>query len=205
MAGPVRKPPLQQRSRQTVEQILDATARVLDARGYSGLTTNHVAAEAGVSIGALYRWFDDKAALVEALRQRSSDQIFEGLSTVLVETTELPVREGVGQVLTALIAQVRAHEAVLGALVHESPLGSHQNLLPGIERQLAGYVRVFVLRHAPGLSERERETRIHLALGLAVGTCLRLVFDRPASVDPDRLVEMTADLLTLGLAIPDSS
>lgn len=205
MAGSVRKAPLQERSRQSVERILDATARVLAVRGYAGLTTNHVAAEAGVSVGALYRWFDDKGALVEALRQRSSDQIFESLSETLVRTAELPVREGVGQVLAALIDQIREHDAVLGALVHESPLGSHQNLLPGIERQLAGYVRVFVLRHAPGLSESERETRIHLALGLALSSCLRVVFDKPGSVDPDRLVEMTADLLTLGLSIPDPS
>lgn len=203
MARSTRRGPVQARSRQTVERLLDATARILDRRGYSGLTTNHVAAEAGVSVGSLYRWFDDKAELVEALRQRSSDQILAELSTVLVETTSWPVREGVGRVLDTLVGQLSAHRAVLGALLNESPMGSHQNLLPDVEQQLAGHVRVFVLRHAPDLTETERETRIHLALGLALGACLRVVFDRPAVVDAERMVEMAADLLTLGLSVPD--
>ncbi|KRF18828.1 hypothetical protein ASG90_02730 [Nocardioides sp. Soil797] len=194
--------PTQQRSKETVQRILDATAQLLGERGYSGLTTNHVAAEAGVSIGSLYRWFDDKGDLVEALRQRSSEQILEELSATLATAATLPPRQGVSEVLASLVEQLRVHRSVVGALLADSPMGAHQNLLPGIERQLAGFVRVFVLRHAPELSETERETRIHLALGIALGACLRVVFDRPGVVDADRMLEMTAELLTLGLSVP---
>lgn len=197
-----RAQPAQQRSKETVQRILDATARILGERGYSGLTTNHVAAEAGVSIGSLYRWFDDKGDLVEALRRRSSEQILDELSATLASAAALPPREGVSAVLASLVEQLQAHRSVVGALLAEAPMGAHQNLLPGIEQQLAGYVRIFALRHAPVLSEAERETRIHLALGIALGTCLRVVFDRPEAVDPHRMVEMTADLLTLGLSLP---
>ncbi|NYG60293.1 AcrR family transcriptional regulator [Nocardioides daedukensis] len=197
-----RKPPVQQRSRQTMDRLLDATAQVLADRGYAGLTTNHVAAEAGVSVGSLYRWFADKGELVEGLRQRSNDMILTDLSATLVRTASLPTREAVGLVLTRLVELLDEHSVVVGALLREAPLGTHQNLLPEVEHRLAGYVRVFVLQHAPGLSEVERETRIHFALGIALGTCLRIVFDRPEGVDAGRLLEMTADLLALGLSVP---
>jgi len=59
--------PRQQRSRQKVELILEATVRVLDRDGMEGLTTNAVAAAAGVSIGTLYQYFRNKEAILDAL------------------------------------------------------------------------------------------------------------------------------------------
>jgi len=57
-------------TRLTVESLLEATARVLMARGCSGTTTNHVARRAGVSVGSLYEYFPGKEALGAALVER---------------------------------------------------------------------------------------------------------------------------------------
>lgn len=202
MARPLRHKPVQARSREMVGRLLDATARVLDELGYGGLTTNKVAARAGVSVGSLYRWFHDKEDLVEALRRRTTDEMVRALVEAMAASVELEVRVAVAQVLDALVEQVELHAAVIRALMSESPLGSHGNTMPEVERELAAYVRLFVLRHAPGLPAEERETRIHLALGLTLTSCLRAVFETPAEVDRDRLLEMTTDLLVLGLSAP---
>jgi AcrR family transcriptional regulator len=69
-----RRRPVQTRSKQTVERILDAAAHVFGERGYAG-TTNHVAERAGVSIGSLYQYFPDKDALLVALHDRHLEQI----------------------------------------------------------------------------------------------------------------------------------
>src|ERR1700730_16732088 len=45
-----RKQPAQQRSRATVDVILQATARVLGRHGYAGTNTNLIAQTAGVSV-----------------------------------------------------------------------------------------------------------------------------------------------------------
>lgn len=52
---------------------MQATARILVRRGWDGLTTNHVAALAGVSVGTLYEYFPGKHALVRALVDRHLD------------------------------------------------------------------------------------------------------------------------------------
>ena len=63
-----RKRPVQARSRQTVESILVAAARILAERGYLATTTNDVADAAGVSIGSLYQYFPNKDSLLVRAR-----------------------------------------------------------------------------------------------------------------------------------------
>jgi len=58
-----RKSASQERSRLTVQAILEATARVLMKEGYDRASTNKIAAKAGVSIGSLYQYFPSKEAL----------------------------------------------------------------------------------------------------------------------------------------------
>ena len=70
-----RKRPSQERSRATVDTILDATARVLIHAGFDGLTTNAVATKAGVSIGSLYQYFPNKEAMVSALIERHMNEM----------------------------------------------------------------------------------------------------------------------------------
>ena len=63
-----RRTPLQRRSLETVERIQVAATRML-RRGLplEDMTTPQIAREAGVSIGALYRFFLDKQAIVDGI------------------------------------------------------------------------------------------------------------------------------------------
>lgn len=63
----MKKQPKQQRSKQLVEAILDASTRVLSTSKLSQMTTNKVADVAGVSIGSLYDYFPNKNSIVVAL------------------------------------------------------------------------------------------------------------------------------------------
>lgn len=70
-----RNAPMQARSRAKVEALLEATQRVLVRDGPAGLTTPAIAAEAGVSVGALYHFFPNKEALVLALYETRLEQV----------------------------------------------------------------------------------------------------------------------------------
>ncbi len=61
------KIPTQLRAQRTVADLFEATAQLLEADGPERLTTNHVAARAGYSIGTLYRYFPSKLALLRAM------------------------------------------------------------------------------------------------------------------------------------------
>ena len=78
-----RKSPRQERSRLTVERILDAAARIFHEQGYAGATTNDIADEAEVSVGSLYQYFPNKDALLVALTKRHIESTTAGLADLL--------------------------------------------------------------------------------------------------------------------------
>lgn len=48
-------------------QILEAARNCFASYGFQGTSVDRIAAEAGVSVGLLYRFFDSKAAMIEAI------------------------------------------------------------------------------------------------------------------------------------------
>jgi AcrR family transcriptional regulator len=59
--------PRQPRAERTIAELFEATAQLLETAPPERLTTNHVAARAGYSIGTLYRYFPSKLALLRAM------------------------------------------------------------------------------------------------------------------------------------------
>ena len=62
-----RREPRQERSQKRVASILSAAGQLLEEVGYAALTTNAIAQKAGTSIGSLYQFFPNKAAVLARL------------------------------------------------------------------------------------------------------------------------------------------
>ena len=75
----MRKAPGQARSKETVDVILEASARILESEGLRGFNTNSIAAKAGVSVGSLYQYFPNKDAILLALIERFEDATQEAI------------------------------------------------------------------------------------------------------------------------------
>ncbi len=67
MIPTVRRTPVQERSTDTVQQILKAASDLLVREPLDQITTSRVAQAAGVSIGGLYRFFPDKQSIIDAI------------------------------------------------------------------------------------------------------------------------------------------
>ena len=85
-----RKVPRQERSRSTVEALLEATARVLIREGYEGATTIRIAGESGYGVGSLYDYFPNKDALVAALIERHAEEMVGLVGSVVIFETLTP-------------------------------------------------------------------------------------------------------------------
>ena len=78
-----RRLPMQARSRERVDRILDAAAQLLIEEGYDAVKTNHIARLAGVSIGSIYQFFPNRYAIFHALAVRYMDRISDILASHL--------------------------------------------------------------------------------------------------------------------------
>jgi AcrR family transcriptional regulator len=78
-----RKLPRQARSEQMRADLLEAATRVLHRFGARAFTTNRVADAAGVSVGSLYQYFPNKAALLIALHEQEAEQTWQKLAALL--------------------------------------------------------------------------------------------------------------------------
>ena len=78
-----RREPKQVRSTKRLEEILEATGRLLDRVGYEATTTTAIAREAKASVGTVYEYFPDRDALVRALLERYRTRLRRALEEVL--------------------------------------------------------------------------------------------------------------------------
>lgn len=86
-----RKLPKQARSADLVAAILEAATQVLAREGVQRFTTARVAEKAGVSIGSVYQYFPNKAAILFRLQSDEWQQTTEMWRTILQDAGKAPL------------------------------------------------------------------------------------------------------------------
>lgn len=131
-----RKQPQQARAAATVETILEAATRVLSDKSLNGFNTNRVAEVAGVSVGSVYQYFPNKAALVAALIERAQ--------TSLATAVDLSLQQSEGQQLVDVLAELIevAIEHQFGNAVLAAALDHEEQRLPLEDVLTAAQLRI---------------------------------------------------------------
>jgi len=116
-----RKTASQERSRLTVDALLEATARILVREGFDKASTNRIAEVAGVSIGSLYQYFPSKEALVAALIDRHNRQVMRAVQGELAEALNLSMEEAVRRLVSIAVKAHRIDPKLHRALTEQIP------------------------------------------------------------------------------------
>jgi AcrR family transcriptional regulator len=117
----LRKRPQQARSEGVVRAILEAAIQVLAKGGAKQFTTARVAEKAGVSIGSLYQYFPNKAAILFRLQSDEWQQTTDMLRVIL-EDVKKPPLERVRLLVHAFIRSECEEATVRVALGDAAPL-----------------------------------------------------------------------------------
>lgn len=136
----MRRQPKQQRSRQTVDDVLEATRLVVKRHGTRALTTNRIAETAGVSVGSLYQYFPDKRSIFIALHERHVEDVRQVIEQTTAACVSAPLEEFTRELVQGLV-NVHAQGAELHELVSstmpETALGFGNALHRTFERVLS--------------------------------------------------------------------
>jgi AcrR family transcriptional regulator len=116
-----RKQASQERSRATVDALVEATARILVREGFDKASTNRIADVAGVSVGSLYQYFPGKEALVVAVIERHQQEIAQTVQGELADVLDQPVEAAVRQLVAVAVRAHRVDPKLHRALAEQIP------------------------------------------------------------------------------------
>jgi AcrR family transcriptional regulator len=150
-----RKDPKQARSNQLVEAVLDAAVQVLMKEGAQRFTTARVAERAGVSVGSLYQYFPNKAAILFRL-QSDEWQRTSALLRSILEDSATPPQVRLRRLVHAFIQSECEEAAVRTALSDAAPLYRDAPEAIEAKRENAQIFRAFLGEALPGAPEGAR-------------------------------------------------
>ena len=193
-----RKRPVQQRSRFTVDQILEASAHVFAKRGYAGTTTNHIAERAGVSIGSLYQYFPNKDTVLVALHARHMESASEVLRTMMEEAlSEKKAPEHLLRRFVRQIVEMHASEPALHhVLLYEGPRTPElSKKLHAIEDSMAHTVEQ-MLAERGGISRPHAKHAAYLVVHVVENMAHEYVIHPPPDMPSEVFVEELVTMLS---------
>jgi AcrR family transcriptional regulator len=182
-----RRTPQQQRSRDTVEVIVEAAARVLARLGWAKFTTNEVARVAGVSVGSLYQYFPSKLALAEAIRERHLATVLSALPDPDSRDKAISLASRVARLVEGVVA---AHSSprLHRALLDEVPLSARSNFKT-FEAEYARRYEALIEACSPPASHAD-STMPALVLAAAVEGVVHAAARHGKLDDPELKVEL---------------
>lgn len=174
-----RRAPQQERSRRTVERILEATARVLERDGERGATTNRIAREAGVSPGSLYQYFADRDELLLEVSRRFVARFEDELLPVLRAATRDDPLTAIGRVLNAIVDALETQAPLLRPLVARTSGDHQEEVTRAIRARVTDFVFQTLAVHRPDLVAEDLERVTWTFVELTQLLPVRYVLDQP--------------------------
>ena len=152
----LRRLPQQSRSQKRVTQILEAAARVFGEVGYEAASTTAIAKQAKTSVGSLYRFFPDKAAIFQALASFYMDRVREVFSEMLSSLNcNLPISLVIDRIIDTYYDDFLSQPGFRAVLLdyHFSPTATA--IVENINREIEPYFEAFFAARAPEMEPEQ--------------------------------------------------
>jgi AcrR family transcriptional regulator len=192
-----RKSASQERSRATVQALLDATARVLTREGYDRASTNRIAATAGVSVGSLYQYFPNKEALVAALVARHNQEMLDLLREALKEVASLDLATAIAKLVRAAVDAHRVDPALHRVFDEQVPRMGQLAKIEALQGETFQLVRSYLEERRDEISVRDLDSATSILVTTVEALTHQFVIHRPGAParDRDRFIDEVTRLV----------
>jgi AcrR family transcriptional regulator len=162
-----RKAASQERSRLTVNSLIEATARILIREGFDKASTNRIAEVAGVSVGSLYQYFPSKEAIVAALIDRHNQEVMQAVQGELAEAVNLPMEHAIRKLVAMAVRAHRIDPRLHRVLAEQIPRVGRLEKVETFNRQNYTLFAAYLERHRGEIRAVD--------LGLAAFVCVTTI------------------------------
>jgi len=190
-----RRKPLQRRAQMTVDAILEAAAQILGADGTPGLTTNRIAQRAGVSVGTLYQYFEDKEAILRLMCERHVANMRDAVTTQLAQAEGATLPSGTRAILDALLHAQTEHRTVNRLLQERVPHLIGIEHIDQIHAMLQGLVREGLAQRTDALRDVDLDLATFLIVNAVFGVSAAALRHEPRAFDNEALSEALSEMI----------
>ncbi|WP_439409928.1 TetR/AcrR family transcriptional regulator [Bradyrhizobium sp. DASA03076] len=189
-----RKSASQQRSRATVDALVEATARILVKDGFEKTSTNRIAEIAGVSIGSLYQYFPSKEALVAAVIDRHNEEIMAIVRAALIEVADMPIEKAVRRLVTVAIEAHRINPKLHRVLAEQIPRAGKLDV-EAFNREVHTLMRAYLDSHRKEMRRIDLDIATFICVSTIEAVAHNTVLNQAETL-PDRIVRALVDETT---------
>ena len=192
-----RKHASQERSRATVDALVEATARILVREGFDRASTNRIAAEAGVSVGSLYQYYPTKEALVVAVIERHNREITKVARDALAAVAAQPLKIGVRALVAAAIEAHRVDPRLHRVLAEQIPRTGALEDVEAFNRENYALFRAYLEGHRDELRPLDLDLAAYVCVTSIEALTHNAVLHRPEFLTDEAVAMLVGEVTRL--------
>ena len=186
--------PIQKRSIEKKEKIIQAGFDLICQKGYYNTTTSEIAKSAGVSIGILYQYFKDKHdILIDGFKLYSNSIFFPMLQitdknmnlTITNSNISCVLKDMVNKFIRNHKISQTAHEEII-AMIHSDK--EVAEIYHNSEMEMTNKIVQLLLES--GIKVDNINEKAHVAIGMIDNLCHEIVYHKHKQLDYDKMIDI---------------
>lgn len=187
--------PQQERSRATVDAIIEAAFICVAERGIQATTTRHVADIAGISVGSLYEYFSNKEAIFDAMNQRFVSDVVAMLQPLIPSLVRLPIGEAIKLMLGHFGDFLNRNNQRYLKCARQAMRVDIKDYMEPITRLLMEIVMQHVMHHPEHMRLRRIPAMSYIFINGGIFTMIRHLSEPSPPISYEELTEGLADMV----------
>lgn len=184
--------PIQKRSIEKKEKIIQAGFELICEKGYYNTNTAEIAKLAGVSTGIVYQYFKDKHdILIEGIKTYAHSMFYPMLS--ISDKNIVITKDNFSSILRDLINKfIKNHK--LSKIAHEEIMSmTHSDkevaeLFHNAEMEMTNKVTDILLKN--NIKTENINEKVHVSIGLIDNLCHEIVYHKHKQLDYEKMIDI---------------
>ncbi len=187
--------PRQQRSRATVEAIVQAGYAVVAERGLDATTTQHIADRAGIGIGSLYEYFPNKEAVFTEMFRRLTDDTAQIVRDLTPEMVGMEMREAIRLMMLRIGAMLRRDDGIYLRCAQQALRADAVADREPIQRALGDLATQYLMHHPQYLRVRNLPVAVYIFIHGGMHAFIHHLNERAPAISYEQLVDGMANMI----------
>lgn len=187
--------PQQQRAQATVNAIVEAGFIAMAERGPAATTTRQIADIAGVGVGSLYEYFENKEAIFSAMSERFVADTVTLIRSQMGTLARMPIKDAVHDMLNSFRTFLQENDGrYLNCIQYAMTLDFERYIDP-LQQTLSELVTQYLMNHPDTLRVRDISTMSYIMIHGGIFAVVRHLSDPNPPITFDQLVEGLARMV----------